>query len=211
MKLALSVLNIDYANVEAKLNPLLDHIDYVHLDVMDGVFVPNLSFGPEVIKSFRKLTDKPFDTHLMIVNPDKYIKEYAEAGSDLITFHYEASSDSKRTIKLIKSFGKKAGISIKPNTSVDAIKDLLPYLDLVLVMSVEPGFGGQKFMDSAIEKVKALKELKDKNGYSYLISIDGGINGETIKFVNKYLDLVVVGSYILKSENYLEKINSIMN
>ena len=210
MKLSLSVLNVDYANVEKELNPIFDHLDYVHLDVMDGVFVPNLSFGPEVIKSFRKLTNKPFDTHLMIVNPDKYIKNYVDAGSDLITFHFEASEDSIKTINLIKSFGIKAGISIKPNTKVSEIKHLLPYLDLVLIMSVEPGFGGQKFMPGAIDKVRELKELKDENNYSYLISIDGGINGETIKYVKDYLDLVVVGSYILKSDDKNKAIKSIM-
>lgn len=210
MKLSLSILNVDYSNIEKHLNPLFDKLDYVHLDVMDGVFVPNLSFGPELIKSVRKLTDKPFDTHLMIVNPDKYIKEYVDAGSDIITFHYEASSDVMRTIKLIKSYGVKAGISIKPNTPVSEIEKYLPYLDLVLIMSVEPGFGGQKFMPSAIEKVKRLKELKDENNYSYLINIDGGINGETIKFVRDYLDLVVVGSYILKSDNCEKAVDSIM-
>lgn len=199
MKLSLSILNIDYKNIEKELNEVIEDIDIVHMDVMDGVFVPNLSFGPDVIKSLRPLTNKTFDTHLMIINPDKYIKNYAQAGSDYITFHLEASSDPIKTINLIKSFGKKAGISIKPNTNVKELEPYLPYVDLILIMSVEPGFGGQSFMPSSIDKLKQLKLWKKENNYDYLLSIDGGINGQTINSVKEYLDWAVVGSYILCS------------
>ena len=200
MDVALSILTVDYADVRKSLENVLDCVDYVHLDVMDGEFVPNISFGYSFIKSLRKLTDKPFDTHLMMVHPNHYIKQFVEAGSDYITFHIEADCDAKETIDLIHSFNVKAGISIKPNTSVDEIKDLLPYLDMVLVMSVEPGFGGQKFMPIAIDKVKELSELKKKNNYKYLINIDGGIKDSTAVYIKDYVDLAVSGSYILNSE-----------
>ena len=200
MDVALSILTVDYADVRKSLENVLDCVDYVHLDVMDGEFVPNISFGYSFIKSLRKLTDKPFDTHLMMVHPNHYIKQFVEAGSDYITFHIEADCDAKETIDLIHSFNVKAGISIKPNTSVDEIKDLLPYLDMVLVMSVEPGFGGQKFMPIAIDKVKLLSELKKNNNYKYLINIDGGIKDSTAVYIKDYVDLAVSGSYILNSE-----------
>jgi ribulose-phosphate 3-epimerase len=201
MDVALSILTVDYADVRKSLENILDCVDYVHLDVMDGEFVPNISFGYSFIKSLRKLTDKPFDTHLMMVHPNHYIKQFVEAGSDYITFHIEADCDAKETIDLIHSFNVKAGISIKPNTSVDEIKDLLPYLDMVLVMSVEPGFGGQKFMPIAIDKVKLLSELKKNNNYKYIINIDGGIKDSTAVYIKDYVDLAVSGSYILNSES----------
>lgn len=209
MKLSLSILNIDYKNIEREFNEVIDYVDIIHMDVMDGVFVPNLSFGYDVIKSLRPLTTKPFDTHLMIVNPDKYIKKYADAGSDYITFHLEASDDPIKTINLIKECGKKAGISIRPNTKVEDLKPYLDQIDLILIMSVEPGFGGQSFMPSSIEKLKTLKEWKDKNNYQYLLSIDGGINNKTIKYVKDYLDWAVVGSFILCSEDKKERALSI--
>ena len=211
MKVSLSILTVDYAKVEESLKPLLDGIDYVHMDVMDGVFVPNISFGYSFIKSLRKITDKTFDTHLMIEDPIKYIKQFAEAGSQYITFHVEAKSDVMETINLIKSYGVGAGISIKPNTTVDEIKQYLPLVDMVLVMSVEPGFGGQKFMPNSIEKVKQLKELKEENGYSYLINIDGGINGETAKYISDYVDMAVSGSYVVNAKDPVENLNILKN
>jgi ribulose-phosphate 3-epimerase len=211
MKVSLSILTVDYAKVEESLKPLLDGIDYVHMDVMDGVFVPNISFGYSFIKSLRKITDKPFDTHLMIEDPIKYIKQFAEAGSQYITIHVEAKSDVLETIKLIKSYGVGAGISIKPNTTVEEIKEYLPLVDMVLVMSVEPGFGGQKFMHSAIDKVKLLKELKEENNYSYLINIDGGINGDTAKYISEYVDMAVSGSYVVNAVNPVENLNVLKN
>ena len=211
MKVSLSILTVDYAKVEESLKPLLDGIDYVHMDVMDGVFVPNISFGYGFIKSLRKITDKPFDTHLMIENPINYIKQFAEAGSQYITIHVEAKSDVLETIKLIKSYGVGAGISIKPNTTVEEVKEYLPLIDMVLVMSVEPGFGGQKFMPGAIDKVRQLKELKEENGYSYLINIDGGINGDTAKYISEYVDMAVSGSYVVNAADPVSNLNILKN
>lgn len=211
MKVSLSILTVDYANVENSLKDIINDVDYVHMDVMDGVFVPNISFGYSFIKSLRKLTDKPFDTHLMIQNPDKYIKQFAEAGSQYITFHVEASSDIKSTIDLIHSYNIGAGISIKPNTNVDDILEYLPFVDMVLVMSVEPGFGGQSFMPNSIDKVKKLYELKKENGYSYLINIDGGIKDTTAPFISDYVDMAVVGSYICNASNPKENLLKIKN
>lgn len=206
MKVSLSILTVDYLKVYESLKDYIDDVDYLHLDVMDGVFVPNISFGPGFIKSLRKINDDLiFDTHLMIEYPDRYIKEFAEAGSQYITFHVEANCDVMKTIELIKSYNVKAGLSIKPNTKVSEIEKYLPYLDMVLVMSVEPGFGGQKFMVGAIDKVKELKELREKNGYSYLINIDGGINDETGKSIKDYVDMAVSGSYVVNNKNYSSK------
>ena len=211
MDVALSILTVDYSDVRKSLENVIDSVDYIHLDVMDGEFVPNISFGYSFIKSLRKITDKPFDTHLMMVHPNNYIKEFVEAGSDYITFHIEADCDAKETIDLIHSFNVKAGISIKPNTKVDEIKDLLPYLDMVLVMSVEPGFGGQKFMPIAIDKVKELSELKKKYNYNYLINIDGGIKDLTAVYIKDYVDLAVSGSYILNSDTPKENALKLKN
>ena len=206
MKVSLSILTVDYLKVEESLKDYINDVDYLHLDVMDGVFVPNISFGPAFVKSLRKINDNLiFDTHLMIEYPDRYIKQFSEAGSQYITFHVEAKCDVMETIKLIKSYGVGAGISIKPNKTVEEIKKYLPYVDMVLVMSVEPGFGGQKFMDSAVDKVKLLKELREEKGYSYLINIDGGINDETGKKIKDYVDMAVSGSYVVNNKNYSSK------
>ncbi len=209
MKISVSILTLDFANVEKKFVPIAKDVDYIHMDIMDAEFVPNISFGYSVVGSLRKLTDKPFDTHLMMMHPQNYIENFVKAGSQYITFHVEADCDVIKTIELIKSYGIKAGISIKPKTSVEEIKKYLPLVDMVLVMSVEPGFGGQKFMPIAIDKVKELKELKDKNNYNYLINIDGGINGETAPLISKYVDLAVSGSYICNADNPKERIETL--
>ena len=208
MDVSISILGVDYKKVEEELKEVFSLVDYIHLDVMDGEFVPNISFGPGFIKSIRDINKKvPFDTHLMIMHPQKYIKEFVDAGSQYITFHVEADCDVMETIKLIKSFNVGAGISIKPNTTIDEIKKYLPYVDMVLVMSVEPGFGGQKFMPNSIDKVKELKELKEKNNYNYLINIDGGINGDTAKYIADYVDLAVSGSYLTGAKDKKERVN----
>ena len=207
MKVSLSVLNVDYMNAYESLKDIVDLVDYEHLDVMDGEFVPNISFGPDFVKSLKKVSKRPFDTHLMIMHPQNYIDKFVDAGSDYITFHVEADCNPMDVINQIKAKGIKAGISIKPKTSVDEIKKYLPYLDMVLVMSVEPGFGGQSFMENSIDKVKKLKELKDKFGYNYLINIDGGINNETAKYISPYVDLAVVGSYLTKANDKLDRLN----
>ena len=200
MEVSLSILTIDFLNTNQKLNEL-EGLNYIHMDVMDGHFVPNISFGPAVIKAISKERKEIIDTHLMISNPIDYIEEFVKAGSDYITFHVEANSDVIETINKIKSYGVKAGISIKPKTTVEEIKEYLPLVDMVLVMSVEPGFGGQKFMPQSVDKVKLLKELKDEFGYNYLINIDGGINDTTAPFIAPYVDLAVSGSYVVNNQN----------
>ena len=209
MKVALSILTADFMKVEESLKEIINDVDYVHMDIMDGEFVPNISIGPAFVKSIRKITDKPFDTHLMIMHPQNYIKQFVDAGSQYITFHIEADCNAKEVIDLIHSYGIKAGISIKPKTPVKVIEELLPYLDMVLIMSVEPGFGGQKFMPNSIEKAKRLEELKEEFGYNYLINIDGGINDKTLPQVKDYLDLAVSGSFVCNAEDQMENLKKL--
>ena len=206
MEISLSILNMNFNHIKEELNQYAEKIQYLHLDIMDGHFVPNISFGPSIVKAIHKENNFILDTHLMISNPMKYIQSFVEAGSDYITFHLEAVDNALEVIDYIHSLGVKAGISIKPNTKVEDLLPYLPNLDLVLIMSVEPGFGGQKFIESSIEKVKQLKQWKEEKGYVYLISIDGGINDLTLKKVEPYLDLAVVGSYITASTTPLENI-----
>lgn len=207
-----SFLTCDFSKLKESLDEIKDSVKYFHVDVMDGNFVPNLTFGPKFIKDFRKYYDNIFDVHLMISNPYNYIKDYAEAGSDIITFHYESSSNVLDTINEIKKYNKLVGLSIKPGTSVSEIKEYLPLLDLVLVMSVEPGFGGQKFMPSALDKINELKKLKDDNNYKYIIEVDGGVNASTIDdCVNAGVEMVVAGSYIMNADNKIERINFLKN
>ena len=209
MEVSLSILTIDFLKVEEKLNELDGNLNYIHMDVMDGHFVPNISFGPAVIKAIAAGRKEIIDTHLMISEPHRYIEAFAKAGSHYITFHVEADSNVLETISLIKSYGVKAGISIKPKTTVEDIKEYLPLVDMVLVMSVEPGFGGQSFMESSIDKVKLLKELKEEHGYNYLINIDGGINNKTALLVKDYVDLAVSGSYVVNNKNPKEALSSL--
>ncbi len=211
MEISVSILSIDYANIKQKLDQFSNCIHYLHLDVMDGNFVPNISFGPALIQSLRKESSLFFDTHLMIAHPEKFISTFVEAGSDCITFHYEATQDSLQLIQYIHSFHIKAGISINPDTPVDVLDLLLPYVDLVLIMSVHPGYGGQSFIPSAINKVQYLKRMKEEHGYSFLISIDGGINDQTLPLVSSYVDLAVSGSYIINAANPKEKLKLLMH
>jgi ribulose-phosphate 3-epimerase len=192
------------------IDTVVRDVEYLHIDVMDGLFVNNISFGIPVIKSIRPHYDIVFDTHLMIVEPERYINEFASAGADIITFHIEATKDSKNVIDLIHSKGVKAGISLRPKTNVEDLKPYLNMVELVLVMSVEPGFGGQAFDCSAIEKIKWLKEQKQIHGYTYEIEVDGGINGETAKIVREAgAEVLVSGSYIFKAKNRKEAILSL--
>ncbi len=173
--------------------------DLIHIDVMDGHFVPNITIGPEVIKKLRKYTSLPFDVHLMISPVDNFIKNFAEAGSDIITIHPEATNDLKNSIKKIKSFKKKVGISLNPETSLDKVLPVLNLIDLVLVMSVNPGFGGQKFIKDVLEKVKKLRNEIDKNKLNTQIEIDGGINFENAKIaIDAGVDILVSGTTIFK-------------
>ena len=176
--------------------------DYIHVDVMDGHFVPNITIGPEVIKNLRPLTKKTFDVHLMISPVDKYITEFANAGADIITFHPEATNNTSKTIELIRKEGKKVGISLKPKSSINLIKEFLEEIDLILIMSVEPGFGGQKFMPEVINKIKEIKNIVLKKKIDLDIEIDGGINFNNCKMAKEAgANILVSGSTIFKENN----------
>lgn len=208
MKVATSILSSNFLNLTEELNSIKTS-DYLHIDVMDGHFVPNLSFGYPVLKDIAKITDVPLDTHLMVTDPLNYIDDFIKIGSEIITIHVEANKPIE-TVNYIKEKGIKAGISLRPKTD---IKELTPYLDkvdLVLIMTVEPGFGGQQFMEEQIEKVKHLNMLREKHGYNYVIEVDGGVNDKTIgKLRGTGVDIVVSGSYIMKQKNRAEAILSL--
>lgn len=207
MKIAASFLDIKEPIVEevTKLSNL--DVDYIHLDVMDGIFVDNKTYSYEEFYDITRFVTKPKDVHLMVSDVKKYIDEYSNMKPEFITFHYEAASEVGSVINYIHDLGLKVGMSIKPSTDVSEIVEYLDYLDLILVMSVEPGHGGQSFIEDSVKKINTLKELRDKNNYNYLIEVDGGINDVTIKKCQN-ADICVVGSYITK-QNYEEAIKKL--
>ncbi len=208
MKIAPSLLSANFYNLEAEFKTILE-ADYIHLDVMDGVFVPNISFGLSVIDSLKECPLLK-DIHLMILNPLQYIDDFARCNPEIITFHCESESDIQKTIDKIKNKNIKVGISLKPNTSLEVIKPYLKDVDLVLVMTVEPGFGGQKFMPNQVYKIEELARIRKENNYHYLIEVDGGINEETAHIVKKaQADIAVAGSYVFKAKDRNQAIKDI--
>ena len=203
IKISPSILSADFSQLGKEIKRLEEGgADMIHVDVMDGHFVPNLTIGPPVIKSLRKYTDLIFDVHLMISPVHKYIKDYADAGADIITIHPEATDNLKDSINLIKSLNKKVGVSLNPDTKIDVIKEFLNDIDLILIMSVHPGFGGQKFIPNVVNKIKDLKYIKEKNKLNFDIEVDGGINFENSKSViNAGANILVSGTTIFKSNN----------
>tara|TARA_B100000780_G_scaffold138673_1_gene97031 strand:+ start:2902 stop:3555 length:654 start_codon:yes stop_codon:yes gene_type:complete len=214
MKLiAPSMLASDFGNLENEIS-MVNHskADWFHIDVMDGVFVPNISFGTPIMNVLKKYAKKPLDVHLMIVNPDNYLEKFAELGSSILTVHAEACTHLHRTVQKIKSLKMKAGVAINPHTPISALESIINEIDLVCVMSVNPGFGGQSFIENTYQKVKDLKSLIDKKNSKAIIEIDGGVTSENAKkLVEKGADVLVAGSFVFKSDNPTGTISSLSN
>lgn len=211
IKIAPSILSADFARLGEEIQSVEKAgADWIHVDVMDGHFVPNITIGPPVVASLRKITKLPLDVHLMIENPDKYIEAFAEAGSDIITIHAEACGHLHRTVHAIKDKGKKAGVSINPATPLSALEWILSEADLVLIMSVNPGFGGQKFIPEVLPKIKELRGILTEKSLTVDIEVDGGINPENIASVAEAgANIFVAGNAVFKTKNYIETIRTL--
>lgn len=211
VKIAPSLLSANFACLKQEIDKI-EAAEWIHYDVMDGHFVPNISFGYSILKDISKVTDKYLDVHLMISDPFKYVDNFIASNASLIVFHYEAVEENEidKLVKYIKNNNVDVGIAIKPDTCQDVLKPFLSQLDLVLVMSVEPGFGGQTFNHSAIEKISKLAKLREENNYHYLIEVDGGINESTAKLCRQAgVDVLVAGSYVFNSDDYTKAIESL--
>lgn len=203
-----SLLSANFYNLEEDIQMINNsEADWLHIDVMDGVFVPNISFGFPVIESIQSKCNKPLDVHLMIVDPDRYVERFAKAGAAIINVHYEACTHLHRTIQNIKAQGVKAAITLNPHTPICLLEDIIADLDMVLLMSVNPGYGGQKFIPQTVEKVRTLKEMIDRKNLSTIIEVDGGVNLQTgQELISAGADALVAGNFVFKSENPLETI-----
>ena len=211
--IAPSILAADFGNLQRDCEMVNNSkADWFHLDIMDGVFVPNISYGMPIINKINEIATKTLDVHLMIVDPDRYIETFKNVGADILTVHYEACTHLHRTIQSIKLNGMKAGVALNPHTSVHLLEDVLNDLDLILVMSVNPGFGGQSFIENTYEKVKTLKMLREKNGADFIIEIDGGVNSTNApKLIKAGADALVAGSFVFKSDNPTKTIEDLKN
>ncbi|NLW39776.1 MAG: ribulose-phosphate 3-epimerase [Tissierellia bacterium] len=213
VKISPSILSADLANLKEEVLKLeKGGADYIHLDVMDGIFVPNITFGAPLIKKLRPITQIPFDVHLMIDRPERYIKDFVEAGADLITIHAESTLHLHRTIEEVKSYGVRVGVALNPATPLGNIEYVLDYIDLVLIMTVNPGFGGQKFITSMKDKIKRMRKIIDERNLNILIQADGGIKLDNAKeIIDCGLDIIVVGSDIFKSNDVVERTKMFKN
>jgi ribulose-phosphate 3-epimerase len=209
--IAPSILAADFANLKRDIEMVnSSEADWFHIDIMDGVFVPNISFGMPVLEAIKKYANKTIDVHLMIIEPDRYIKKFSDLGSDILTVHYEACTHLHRTIQAIKSENMKAGVALNPHTNISVLDDIINDVDLVCLMSVNPGFGGQSFIENTYNKIKALKDLIKRKGASAKIEIDGGVTSSNAKKLIEYgADVLVAGSYIFKNENPTKTIDEL--
>ncbi|MFD2516508.1 ribulose-phosphate 3-epimerase [Salinimicrobium flavum] len=209
--IAPSVLAADFGNLQRDLEMINNsEADWFHIDIMDGVFVPNISYGMPVLEAINRHAKKTIDVHLMIVDPDRYIKEFAALGADILSVHYEACTHLHRTLQAIKAEGMKAGVAINPHTSVDLLEDVIGDIDLVCMMSVNPGFGGQSFIENTFKKVKKLKQIIERNNASTLIEVDGGVTDKNAaRLIEAGADVLVAGSFVFKAEDPTQTIKNL--
>ncbi len=206
--IAPSILTVDFANLQKEIMMLNSSVaDWIHLDIMDGVYVPNISFGFPILESVKKIAKKPLDVHLMIANSEPYLKRFKDAGADILTVHYEACTHLHRTVNELRMLGMKAGVALNPHTPVILLKNILPYIDMVLIMTVNPGYGGQSFIDESWNKISELRQLIDESKHDVLIQVDGGVDLRNARLlVNAGVNVLVVGNTVFSSANPAETI-----